>query len=200
MKKILVFIGFVLLCGFTTNLFAQCDVPEKPVISGPTEVCENSEENYTVSNLAAADDYTWTVSGSNSIVSGQGGKDVTVAFSSETSSSETSTPVQIQVTANNQCGSSISDILNVEKSNCSVVGFTNESLDNSFKLFPNPFTTSFNLTGIHDFQKIEVYNLSGQLVESYTSKNDLGLTLPKGSYMLKIQTASDIIYKNIVKQ
>ncbi len=183
-----------------TVTFRAKDVPPPPVITGRTEVCEDSEESYSLHPVARAEEYRWTVSGSNSIVSGQGSKDVTVAFSTESSSSETSTPVQIEVTANNQCGSSFPATLNVEKSNCSVVGFNSELAENSYKLYPNPFTTSFTLTGIQDFQKIEVYNISGQLVESYASKNNLGLTLPKGNYVLKIQTASEIVYKKIMKR
>ena len=61
-------------------------------------------------------------------------------------------------------------------------------------LFPNPFQNGFRLTGIHDRVKtIEVWDLKGRKVGDYTPKaneqpGELGQELPKGIYLVKIQT------------
>lgn len=52
-------------------------------ITGPTDVClPSSGSQYTVSGSSATSGYTWTVTGSGTIASGQGSKTVTITFSS----------------------------------------------------------------------------------------------------------------------
>jgi hypothetical protein len=50
---------------------------------------------------------------------------------------------------------------------------------------PNPFTTKFKLN--NDSLNVEIYNMSGQLMEKGNSSVELGEYLPTGIYFIKIE-------------
>ncbi len=49
-------------------------------------------------------------------------------------------------------------------SGCNVVGIKENSIDNLTNIFPNPSNGVFNVTGLSGHSKIEIYNITGQLL------------------------------------
>ncbi len=87
---------------FTTGGTVFCTIPTTPgTITGPSLVLSYSSYSYSISAVAGATSYTWSVSTTGSIVAGQGSTSVSVSLASP------STFWTINVTANNACGSSI---------------------------------------------------------------------------------------------
>ena len=84
-------------------------VPSVPMtINGPGfGLCSSSNQNFYVTNDAAATSYTWTVPANMSITSGQGTNSIIVSTSSSFVSGS------VKVTANNACGSSAQKTLTV---------------------------------------------------------------------------------------
>lgn len=95
----------------------------------------------------------------------------------------------------------------VEKFNIITVDFNNTKL--YIKLFPNPFTDRFTITSTSEWRSIDVisvYDALGLPVTVPVSKqNKFNLelntsALPKGSYIVKIQSAYQVIVKRMVKE
>ncbi len=75
-------------------------------INGNQNVCRG-QEVYSITNVADATGYTWTLNSGGSILTGQGTTTITVDWTSPASTHE------LNVTASNNCGSSLPAILNV---------------------------------------------------------------------------------------
>jgi len=57
----------------------------------------------------------------------------------------------------------------------------------TIRLYPNPATTSFVITGIENFQKVDIYDLSGKKVMSYSESSPYSLeSLTKGIYLIEV--------------
>ena len=74
--------------------------------------------------------------------------------------------------------------------------------DNPIKIYPNPSETGFlRIEGLDDFTSLEIFNLSGQLVQTITKniKDTLQLDLSnqaQGLYLLKATSSSGQIYSS----
>jgi hypothetical protein len=88
--------------------FQICSTPDQPAsITGATEFCDASEQTYTVPNDSDADSYTWT------FPSGWTGSSTTNSITVNTDNNSG----QISVVANNSCGASSAQILNITVNN-----------------------------------------------------------------------------------
>ncbi len=72
------------------------------------------------------------------------------------------------------------------------------------KIYPNPTIDQLNIQALEAIEKAEVYTVQGQLVctEKGTGKN-MELDIPflaAGNYLLKVHTASRVVYAKFVKQ
>ena len=78
-----------------------------------------------------------------------------------------------------------------------------ENKEAAVSLYPNPFSSIINLSGLNNISKIEILNLNGQVVNSKsTSTSFIDLSnLENGIYMMRITTSNNkIILKKIVKE
>ncbi len=169
-------------------------VPEL-YLSGASDICTEEETQYQFSVPYYTITYKWKLD-KGSILEGEDSSSVVVEL--DPINNNENSELLLETVDDNNCMYDFRYILN---SNCNPFLSLNEETSYSqLELYPNPFTTSFNLTGIQDFDKIEVFNLSGQLVESYFTKNDLGERLEHGTYLIKIHTSSGIEVRKLMKQ
>lgn len=69
---------------------------------------------------------------------------------------------------------------------------TNEQTRNTIKIYPNPTTGIINLNIQSLPEKIEVHNISGQMVRSFRNNNRIDISdLPAGIYLLKITSKNE---------
>lgn len=91
----------------------------------------------------------------------------------------------------------------ISKDNTSTLSILNEELDATIKVFPNPVVDLISIQTPDTVQlnKIEVYNMLGQLVLSKQSPSESTSlkTLKKGVYLLKISTNKGLITKTLLK-
>jgi hypothetical protein len=74
------------------------------------------------------------------------------------------------------------------------------SLQNqAVRLFPNPATESFRVT--QEVEKIQIYNVSGQLVKSFhQAQNNYEITdLKQGIYFVQLWTGSKVQIEKLIK-
>jgi alpha-tubulin suppressor-like RCC1 family protein len=92
------------------NVLLCSSSPAQPVnISGNTSVCANTTHSYTIPTIKGATGYTWTVPSGATINSGQGTRSISVTFGQNSGN--------IYVTADNACGNSQAQLLNINVSN-----------------------------------------------------------------------------------
>lgn len=66
---------------------------------------------------------------------------------------------------------------------------------NSVLIFPNPTTGNFKVNSEYDISKIEVYSMTGQLIETITLANEnISLNLSNGTYILKSYTTTSKVF------
>lgn len=77
-----------------------------------------------------------------------------------------------------------------------------ENEDNSIAIFPNPAKDVLNITSEKAINQIDVYDVNGKLVKSYTNVNNTinVKDLATGVYMLNITTEDGQVSKKIVKE
>ncbi|MGB3948010.1 MAG: fibronectin type III domain-containing protein [Bacteroidia bacterium] len=92
--------------------------PAQPgIITGSTTYCSSSSgNNYSITPVAGATSYTWTVPSDASITSGQGTTAIVVTLGNNTDT--------ISVVATNSCGSSVASILEISAGSPSVLTTT----------------------------------------------------------------------------
>jgi len=80
-------------------------------------------------------------------------------------------------------------------------------LENSIKVYPNPFSNNLTIEANEPILKVEIYNMLGQLVKSKTSQNlnenltDIELSeLAQGNYLAKIYTEANVKFSKIIKK
>ena len=71
-------------------------------------------------------------------------------------------------------------------------------MSNLYQVYPNPAATSIFVNG-PDIQEIEIFNLAGTSVLKTTLHNLNLNTLPKGVYMIRINTETGTIMKKLIK-
>jgi len=72
------------------------------------------------------------------------------------------------------------------------------TMSNLYQVYPNPTTSSIFVNGL-DIQEIEIFNVAGTSVLKTTLQNINLNTLPKGVYMLKINSEKGAIMKKFIK-
>lgn len=93
-----------------------------------------------------------------------------------------------------------------EKFEVIIVDFSNSNT--YIKLYPNPFNDQFTLSSLSEWKstdQVSVYDALGLPVDIAITQRDKfrmdldGSALPKGNYVVKIQTLSQVFYKRVVK-
>lgn len=169
--------------------YSQCTIPSTPgAISGNTTVCTGSNPSYSVTNDPTATSYSWSLPGSWT----------------GTSTTNIISPIPgtsgiFSVTATNTCGTSSAQTLSVTVNTCT--GLSSLSpINDELKLYPNPTSCKIMISGIFSQEKIEVYNILGELIYGGKIENEnFEIDLSKensGIYLIRIGTE----IKRIVKE
>ena len=71
---------------------------------------------------------------------------------------------------------------------------------NSISIYPNPTTGVINIMGINNFEKLQIFDLQGKLVKTYSSfTNQIDINnLTSGNYTIKIISEDSVITKKLV--
>jgi hypothetical protein len=144
-------------------------IPSAPgSISGPSSVCKSQKKNYSISSVAGATYYSWSITGGATIISGQGTTNIKVDFNTAASNSAV-----LSVTADNSCGSSSPATYTVAVNlSCKVAA--DEPIEAAINndplaVYPNPtngrFTVSCNSERSTNYL-LRVINISGQVMYS----------------------------------
>lgn len=73
------------------------------------------------------------------------------------------------------------------------------TLNNAFKMYPNPANFYFQLSGEFAIEKVEIYSLQGQLVKIFKNENQYSISdLAKGIYMVKIEAREGLASKTLI--
>ena len=79
---------------------------------------------------------------------------------------------------------------------------TEAQIAEDFTVFPNPTTGTFGIRGVSDLQKVEIWNVSGQLVKAYDTSLDPGdsysLETEKGLFIVKVLTPEGVLQKRLI--
>ncbi len=164
-------------------------------ISGDQSICPGqSNVPYSVSTVAGASLYNWTVPSIASIASGQGTKDIYVNWGTNPTTGQ-----QVTVSASNACGSGPVRILNgiaIDLGNCIRIGETGAAT--GLNIYPNPATEVativFNGTEGADFN-LNLVDVAGRVVMSergtavdgQNQRNVVVSEMASGVYFLTIQ-------------
>jgi hypothetical protein len=86
---------------------------------------------------------------------------------------------------------------------CSLLGTSQNSLQNSLTIFPNPTNNMININANNMILQTEIYDVNGRLIanSSHNSENvilDVS-SLSNGIYMLKIATENGVSIQKVVK-
>ncbi len=80
---------------------------------------------------------------------------------------------------------------------------TNNSIFESFKMFPNPTNGNFVYFNVTEDATINIYNILGKLIQSVEvtqNKNSIDVSkFSAGIYMLKINSGTQFINKKLIK-
>lgn len=160
--------------------------PSAPTaVNGNAAVCAGSTVVYSVSPVAGATSYTWTLPGGWTGTSTSNTISATIGSSSG----------QVAVAAKNCCGSSQPVTLDVNVSVCTGI---KEELKNGtqFIISPNPNKGSFTIKGTAtENSKLEIYNNLGQLVYSKLlekAEEKIETKLSNGVYFILVRQDSSI--------
>jgi hypothetical protein len=161
-------------------------------ISGVTSVTPNqSNVSFNVPSTTCMT-YNWTVPAGASIVSGQGTNAIVVNFGA--------TGGVVSVTENNGVTTNTLNLV------VSATTSTNSALANAITIYPNPITTeAYIQSTIAQDAVVSVCDVNGNVLKTFTISNmqsptEIGSTLPKGMYVLKIQAGDQLIIKKIIKE
>jgi hypothetical protein len=163
-------------------------VPATPgVVSGPSLVCANSTNGYSVVAVKSATSYNWTLPGGWNLVSGPGTNSINATSGIAGGS--------LKVTAANACGTSPVRSLAVTTQSCGAasreaVGNGTEPDEWMVTAYPNPCsepTLSLDLKGRILSAEIEITDVSGKQVMP-------SQTIPMGNTSLDIRSLSMGIY------
>lgn len=167
-------------------------------VTGLNAVCQGQTGViYSVSAIAGATGYFWTLPAGATITSGANTNVITVSFAANASSGN------IAVQGGNSCGiGTVSDYFSVTVC-LSTVGILtlNTYSGGSVTIYPNPFSGSLNITinNISQMNKVELrmYNVLGEVVftRSITNESTTFMIndLPSGIYFYKVLDSSKVI-------
>ena len=78
---------------------------------------------------------------------------------------------------------------------------TEFTLNDSFKMYPNPSNSFFELSGDSAIEKIEVYSMQGQIVKTFKNEKQYNVSdLSNGIYLLKIKAENGFASKTLIKE
>lgn len=167
-------------CGLspekTKTLSSKPAVPLS--ISGPTNPCINSMNlSYSISPVAQATSYLWTVPSGLSLVSGQGTTNLLL------NSGSVVQPCSLKVGSTNACGTSNKRLLVVNVSSC----------NREFEFSNN--TLQFTETP----ESLEIYSIDGRLIHQTSQPNNYQslADLPMGIYIVSIRRKNLLINEKI---
>jgi hypothetical protein len=78
-------------------------------------------------------------------------------------------------------------------------GIEDVNMSNLYQVYPNPTSSSIFVNGL-DIQEIEILNAAGERVLKTNLQNVNLNTLPKGVYMIKINTETGTVMKKLIKK
>jgi hypothetical protein len=132
-------------------------------ISGLTNVCTGSTQQYSVSTVANTQSYNWTVTFGGTIISGQGTKDIGIQWSANPLTAQ-----NISVRAANACGTSaIRSLSGISVVSCARQEITESTLD--MMVYPNPAHDIINLrfTGKEgEAYTVQLTDVSGRAIQA----------------------------------
>ena len=74
-------------------------------------------------------------------------------------------------------------------------------LNQEISLYPNPVVNKLNIDSNFEIQKVEIYNLNGQLVKTFENIENGDISeMNSGVYLVKIHSPENSITKKIIKQ
>jgi len=76
----------------------------------------------------------------------------------------------------------------------------NEVLTSTTTVYPNPASNVLNITTAEQVKLVSIYAINGELVKTYTQKNIDISDLPKGMYIVAVQTNIGISQTKIIKE
>jgi hypothetical protein len=89
----------------------------------------------------------------------------------------------------------------------STMSIDENTLESNIKTYPNPFTNQLSIEANEPIQKVEIYNLLGQLVKIITMENSNNLIvnldmseISQGNYIAKIHMTSTIKSVKLIKK
>ena len=94
------------------------------------------------------------------------------------------------------------DSMGCEVANCSVgIDETSISEDiSSVLVYPNPTKNILNISTSFKFNQLKIYNISGQLIKTEYSKQQINVAdLPKGMYFLKLIGSKEGVTQRFIK-
>ena len=69
-----------------------------------------------------------------------------------------------------------------------------------FKIYPNPASTQITIDINEPIEKVSVFNIAGELVQTANTGSFSIETLSKGVYMITIKTKSGISHSRFIKE
>ena len=169
------------------------DTPE--TISGLDEICaDQTGVEYSISAVAGATTYNWTVPIGAVVTNGQGSTDIKVTFGVVAG--------MVCVNAENSNGISANNCLSTAL--CQVTGINNDVRNaRNLKVFPNPSQTG-EFTIVGDYDMFSIFDINGKtVVESLKSnvgnETRIKLTkLDKGTYFIKAHKGNEVLFERIL--
>jgi hypothetical protein len=174
-------------CGWSSYYCKDVQLaPSTPgSISGSSTPCRNQPNVYSISSVAGATSYQWTVPNGYNIQSGQGTTSITVLPGSTSGS--------IGVRAVNACGTSSIATKSVRPKTCS------SSMPMTFDLWPNP--TSERVYFAYDEEQpelMEIYDMMGRTIYSGSWLGEFDVTsLAGGIYFVRATSGEESVVKRM---
>jgi hypothetical protein len=180
-------------CGIgTARSLAVKASPNRPfTITGPTSVCVNSNQTYSISSVTGASSYVWTIPGGGTITSGQGSKIINMTYGPTVSANGI-----VTVKASNACGVSSARVLAVVSTVCPRIG---EGSSLSMIAYPNPAHTNLTVEFIAEQSQsmnMTMRDVAGRVVYNESKSTSIGIntttidvsSFSKGVYLLQMQS------------
>ena len=174
-------------CGWSSYYCKDVQLaPSTPgSISGSSTPCRNQPNVYSISSVAGATSYQWTVPNGYTIQSGQGTTSITVVAGGTSGS--------IGVRAVNACGTSSMATRSVRPKSCF------SSMPMTFDLWPNP--TSERVFFAYEEEQpelMEIYDMMGRTIYSGSWLGEFDVTsLAGGIYFVRASSGGESVVKRM---
>ncbi|MFY0629734.1 MAG: T9SS type A sorting domain-containing protein [Flavobacteriaceae bacterium] len=82
-----------------------------------------------------------------------------------------------------------------------VLSLDDDSTLNDYKIYPNPSSNFIKISGAENIKSITLLDLTGKVLKVIENKNEIGISeLPRGIYLLKINSDKGIAIRKVIKQ